>query len=1237
MDQRLWRRGGSGPAGPITLLAEKTTYVIFVGEMMASKADVATDDYKEKYGFSDPIDSYAVRGVKGLSEKVVQEIVRVHDEPAWMEQIRMKALRHFLDRKAPSWAPELADIDYQSFYYYASPTKQAASSWDQLPEYIKNTYDRLGISEAEKKFLSGVGAIYESEAVYHSIQGELSKQGVVFTDTVTALKEYPEIMKKYFGTVVPYQDNYIAALQTAVWSAGSFVHVPEGVKVSMPLQAYFRINERNMGQFERTLIIGEPYSEVTYMEGCLPADELVSQGYALRQIQEIEPHETVVTHTGTEKEVTKKYIHPYSGPMLTIVAQSSANSLRLTPEHAVFAVKRSVVSTRKSRNGWLPEASTVKLLKAEPQFIGAGQLEVGDFLVYVVPTEERDDELLSDSLLKILGIYLAEGSVSYNAKLRRDVLQFSFGESESERQLAYELVELIHSVGEKASIHRSRGRYYSVDSYSQMLIESCMSNCGSGAASKSLSEPVMALPPPRQMLMLRYYLKGDGNRYEKKRVSSVMIRASTASRMLAFQLQEILARSGIFANVNIRESSEDTIMGRKIVRKTQYIVEYTVSKRWSEVRRRGNHFFVPIRRILSERFNSEVYNLGVEGDESYLVKGFAVHNCSAPVYSSQSLHSAVVEIVAQKGSLVKYTTLQNWSRDVLNLVTKRAHAYEDSTVSWVDFNGGSRLTRKYPSIYLLGPRAKADIISVAYAGAGQVQDTGGKAIHLARDTTSKILSRSVSKDGGHTAYRGLLYIAKGAKNVKSSVRCVKPDTMILGDNKPIAEYIAGDHAVGSHGENTVTRTYVNEFDSDLVKIRAVGLLPIEVTPEHPMLVAHSRVTYPCVMRNGRHAHTSRIELGRPVWKPALDLAAKRSRVDGDYLAVPRIKGTVEITSLDLTPFAKGARGLNTMIGKRHRSIFLLDIDTAWLLGIYVAEGYSSQDKMKFALNSTETDLRDRIASTFQRLGYKVRSYRRKEEEGMEVVVFAEVLSRAFCAWCGKGAPNKHIPDFIMLHRNQAIVDSFMEGYTSGDGTTTTNSAGKRNVVHVVTTSRLLATQLQLLGARRGQFFRITNASRPDLIQGRKVNVHQKYDVRSNQSPRIQARIDDRFVYVPIRRLETTRYRGPVYNLETSDHTYLISNAVSHNCDALLIDEKSTTATYPYMEIQEDDATVTHEASVGKVGEEQLFYLMARGISEGDALSMVVNGFLEPFAKELPMAYAVEFNRLMSLEMTNAVG
>jgi len=827
---------------------------------LASKTDTITEDYKEKYGFSDSIENYAVKGITGLSERVVQEIVRLHDEPAWMEQIRMKALRYFLDIKPPAWAPDLADIDFQSFCYYARPTAKAAESWEQLPEYIKRTYDKLGITDAEKKFLAGVGAVYESEAVYHSIQGELQKKGVVFTDTVTALKEYPEIMKKYFGTVVPFQDNYIAALQTAVWSAGSFVHVPEGVKVPMILQAYFRINERKMGQFERTLIVAEPYSEVSYNEGCLPADELVSEGPSFKPIQTIGLQELVTTHQGRRLPVTHTYIHPHSGQMLTIVPQSSASAFRLTPEHPVLAVKRGWVTARKRRNTWLPEASTAKLLRVEPQFIEAGKLEVGDFLLYVAPTEEKDDASLTDSLLKILGLYLAEGTVSYNRKLQRDYLQFSFGESDSEKLLAQELAGLFHWVGERASVYKSRGKYYVVASYSKKLIELCSSECGRGASSKALSERIMLLPPHRQMLLLQYYLRGDGNRYSKEG-RSMMIRASTTSSMLAFQVQEILARVGVFANINLRKGSEDVIEGRKIVRRDQFIVEYTESKKWSAVRKKDNRYFVPIKKILSDRFDGNVYNLGVREDETYLVKGFAVHNCSAPVYSSQSLHSAIVEIVAKKASLVKYTTLQNWSRDVLNLVTKRAHAYEEATVSWVDFNGGSRFTRKYPSVYLLGPRAKADIISVAYAGPGQVQDTGAKAIHLAKDTTSKIISRSVSKGGGHTAYRGLLHIAKGATNVKSTVRC----------------------------------------------------------------------------------------------------------------------------------------------------------------------------------------------------------------------------------------------------------------------------------------------------------------------------------------------------------------------------------------DALLVDPMSTTATYPYMEIQEDDATVTHEASVGKVGEEQLFYLMSRGISEGDALSMVVNGFLEPFAKELPMTYAVEFNRLMSLEMTNAVG
>jgi Fe-S cluster assembly protein SufB len=1203
---------------------------------LSSKTDIVTEDYKEKYGFSDPVETYTVQGIKGLSERAVQEIVRLHDEPAWMEQVRMKALRHFLNMKPPAWAPDLADIDFQSFYYYARPTAKAAESWDQLPEYIKRTYDKLGITEAEKKFLAGVGAVYESEAVYHSIQGELQKQGVVFTDTVTALKEYPDIMKKYFGTVVPYQDNYIAALQTAVWSAGSFVYVPEGVKVPMILQAYFRINERKMGQFERTLIIAEPYSEVSYNEGCLPADELVSKGHTLMSIQDIASEELVATHEGRRQAVTETYVHPHDGQMLTIIPQSSASAFRLTPEHPVLAIKRDWVAIRKSRNGWLPEASTSKLLTTQPQFIEAGKLEVGDFVVYVAPIEAKDDPLISDALLKVFGIYLAEGGITYNTALERDYLHFSFGKSATERKLAGELLRLIHSLGENASMQKSRGNYYVVASYSKLLIDFCRSNGGTGAPAKVLSERIMRLPAERQMLFLRYYLRGDGNNYSKKG-KSLMIRASTASKILAFQLQEILARTGIYSNINLRKGSEDTILGRKIVRGDQYTVKYTETKGWSAVRRKGNRYLVPIKKIRSEQFNGPVYNIGVEKDESYLVKGFAVHNCSAPVYSSQSLHSAIVEIIAKKGSLVKYTTLQNWSRDVLNLVTKRAHAYEDATVSWVDFNGGSRLTRKYPSVYLLGPRSKADIISVAYAGPGQVQDTGAKAIHLAKDTTSKIISRSVSKGGGHTAYRGLLHIAKGAKNVKSTVRCVRPDTMVLGDNKPISGYEAGDQAIGLSGAVTVVRTYRNDFDGEMIRVKATGLIPLEVTPEHPMLVSRSRTVYPRVVRNGHRAYTQRIAVGSPSWKPASQLLAKRSSANGDYLLLPRLKGNVDVTQIDITPFAKNMKGVRIMLSKGHSVAFPLNRETAKLLGVYVAEGYSSQDKLKFALGSEETELADFIAEGFGKLGYSVKRYKSKSENGTEVVVFAGVLSKAFASWCGTGAPNKKIPDFIMLHDNQGIVNSFLEGYIRGDGTRTLNSVGTRNVTHIVTTSKLLAMQTQLLGARGGLFFRITNASKPDIIQGRKVRVHDKYDVRCTTDGNVQARIDEKFLYVPIRKVEHLRYKGPVLNLETSDHTYLLSNVVSHNCDALLVDPISTTATYPYMEIQEDDATVTHEASVGKVGEEQLFYLMSRGISEGDALSMVVNGFMEPFAKELPMTYAVEFNRLMSLEMTNAVG
>jgi Fe-S cluster assembly protein SufB len=439
-------------------------------------------DYS-KYDFKDPIDMYVYISKKGLSRETIEEISRIKNEPEWMLKFRLNAYETFLKLPMPKWGADLSAIDFNNIYYYARPTDKKVRSWDEVPEKIKKTFERLGIPEAERKFLAGVGAQYESEVVYHKLREDLEKKGVIFCDTDTALQKYEDIFKKHFAKVVPPNDNKFAALNSAVWSGGSFVYVPEGVEVDMPLNAYFRINSQNMGQFERTLIIAEPYSKVHYIEGC-----------------------------------------------------------------------------------------------------------------------------------------------------------------------------------------------------------------------------------------------------------------------------------------------------------------------------------------------------------------------TAPVYSTESLHAAVVEVIAKKGATVRYTTLQNWSNDVYNLVTKRAHAYEDAVIEWVDANIGSKVTMKYPSVYLLGRNARADILSVAFAGKGQHQDTGAKAVHLAPDTTSKIISKSVSKDGGRTSYRGLLHVAKGATGVKSTVRCdaLLIDEISRTDTYPYIEVneddatITHEASVGKIGEDQIFYLMSRGYsEQEALSLIVSGFLEV-FTKELPM-------------------------------------------------------------------------------------------------------------------------------------------------------------------------------------------------------------------------------------------------------------------------------------------------------------------------------------------------------------------------------------------------------------------
>src|SRR5689334_5610186 len=239
-------------------------------EVVAEKESLAgiNADYKEKFGFHDPETGYAYKAPKGLSREVVESISEYKDEPQWMRDFRLKALEHFESRPTPTWGGNLGQIDFDDIHYFVRASEKNSRDWDEVPEDIKNTFDRLGIPEAERKFLAGVGAQYESEVVYHQVREDLEKQGVIFTDMDTALREHEDIVREHWATIIPPNDNKLAALNSAVWSGGSFVYVPKGVKVEMPLQAYFRINTENMGQFERTLIIADEDSDVHYIEGC---------------------------------------------------------------------------------------------------------------------------------------------------------------------------------------------------------------------------------------------------------------------------------------------------------------------------------------------------------------------------------------------------------------------------------------------------------------------------------------------------------------------------------------------------------------------------------------------------------------------------------------------------------------------------------------------------------------------------------------------------------------------------------------------------------------------------------------------------------------------------------------------------------------------------------------------------------------------------------------------------------
>ncbi len=751
-----------------------------------------------QFGFHVPED-YVFKSRRGLDEKIVEEISFIKEEPGWMRDLRLRAYRIFESKAMPLWGGDLSGIDFNNIFYYLKPTEKEAKTWEELPEGIRETYDRLGIPEAEKKYLAGIKGQFDSEVIYGSLMKSLTDKGVVFLAMDEGLKRYPDLVKQYFGTIIPAADNKFAALNSSVWSGGSFIYVPKGVKIDLPLQAYFRINAANMGQFERTLIIADEGSFVSYVEGCFTREVVIKTNPSLKTIAEVKVGDKVLTHGGDYQTVYHTQTRKYTGHLYTLSYYGDSTvKIEVTAEHPVLCVRRQRANERNLTwiASWVPvkdlHPKDYLLLPVDGLVKTRGhidfEIEVGNLKKYRQPLEKKIISVANTSdFFRLVGYYLAEGSVD-----PRGYLRFSFAGKERD------YINDVKRIVEKTfGLSKSYEFIYKDRSgleltFASVVLARIFSHFGTKSFRKQIPHWMMQETWEKQKELIIGLFRGDGNYYRRRHPSGFkeVFRINTVSSVLAHQARDLLFRLGIFSFLNRRERKKDGrramytvgITGEFMARFGNLVgipVEEKIQghKRATMFYLDSKFAYVPIKSIdLRKVKDLAVYNFGVEGAESYTAGGVAVHNCSAPVYSTDSLHSAVVEIIVHRGARVRYTTIQNWSTNVYNLVTKRAKVLGDGIMEWIDFNGGSKLTQKYPSVYLMEPGARGEILSLAFAGAGQHQDAGGKAIHLAPNTSSQIISKSVSLNGGRTSYRGLLQVNTGAHHSKSKVVC---DALIL--------------------------------------------------------------------------------------------------------------------------------------------------------------------------------------------------------------------------------------------------------------------------------------------------------------------------------------------------------------------------------------------------------------------------------------------------------------------------
>ncbi len=732
-------------------------------------------------------ENYAFKSEKGLSRKTVEQISEMKGEPEWMLKFRLKSLGLFEKRPMPTWGADLSGINFDDIYYYIKPVREQGKTWNDIPSEIKDTFDRLGIPQAEQNYLAGVTAQYESEAVYHKVREDLEKLGVIFTDMDTALRLYPDLIKEYFGTIIPPSDNKFASLNSAVWSGGSFVYVPENVRVEIPLQAYFRINAKNMGQFERTLIIAAPGSYVHYVEGCFLAGARVRTSQGEKMIEEIQEGDQVFTHKGRYRKVYHTMQRPYKGDIYKVrFYGDSWRELQITEEHPLLVTRRQKAEYRNEtyKAEWLP----------------VSEVKPGDYLMIPVPQPEKSTEgnhtvtiplgrgrhepvqrdvtfPLEPDFFRLMGYYHAEGHVD-----NEHYISFSFHADETE--LLDDTRDLIERyLGKIAIENKPRQNGQTLVVCSTEMARAFAYTFGSTIYNKRVPDFIRNAPLDHLGQWVRGAWQGDGSYDARKN----MFRYSTVSQELAYEFRDALLRLGVAASVNMAERNGNRLPMYNVVISSRWneqfgeIVGYPAPggvKEGSPFALDEQYLYVPIKAIEIEEMDTTVYNFSVEEDESYVAEGVISHNCTAPSYTEDSLHSAVVEIKVMEGARVRYTTIQNWSKNVYNLVTKRAAAYRDATMEWVDGNLGSKVTMKYPAVLLMEPGARGEVLSVAFANDGMHQDAGAKMTHLAPHTTSQIISKSVSKGTGRASYRGLVRINPAAHHTKSNVRC---DALLLDE------------------------------------------------------------------------------------------------------------------------------------------------------------------------------------------------------------------------------------------------------------------------------------------------------------------------------------------------------------------------------------------------------------------------------------------------------------------------